>query len=113
MQITTWGDRACADGGKLHDYAYKEWGGLLSEFYYGRWKAFFDAEKKRPGSGEKIDWYALEEPWTFGRISLEEAPQAVDRGDGRMLMVVRRKLDCISAARQTFSEVFGELSRVN
>ena len=63
LQITTWGDRACADGGKLHDYAYKEWNGLLRDFYLPRWQAFFDAESGKPGSGASIDWYALEEAW--------------------------------------------------
>jgi alpha-N-acetylglucosaminidase len=65
LQITTWGDRACADGGKLHDYAYKEWNGLLRDFYLPRWQAFFAAESACPGSGSGIDWYALEEPWTL------------------------------------------------
>ena len=64
MQLTTWGDRACSDGGKLHDYAYKEWNGLLRDFYLPRWQAFFAAEAREPGSGASLDWYALEEPWT-------------------------------------------------
>ena len=64
MQLTTWGDRACSDGGKLHDYAYKEWNGLLRDFYLARWQAFFQAETLDPGSGSTLDWYALEEPWT-------------------------------------------------
>ena len=59
LQITTWGDRACADGGKLHDYAYKEWSGLLRDFYLPRWEAFFaDPDGTH-------DWYAIEEPWTL------------------------------------------------
>ncbi len=65
LQVTTWGDRACADGGKLHDYAYKEWNGLLRDFYLPRWQAFFAAEASAPGSGASLDWYALEEPWTL------------------------------------------------
>ncbi len=74
LQITTWGDRACADGGKLHDYAYKEWNGLLRDFYLPRWQAFFAAEAKEPGSGAAIDWYALEEPWTLGTGTYPSAP---------------------------------------
>jgi len=65
MQITTWGDRACADGGKLHDYAYKEWNGLLSDYYLPRWLAFFEAEERESGSGASTDWYALEAPWAL------------------------------------------------
>ena len=94
VQITTWGNRYCADTGGLRDYAHKEWQGLLRDFYYPRWKAYFDALlaqmeaqlKPQPellGGGPnanktsaelfamalpqevKIDWYALEEPWTL------------------------------------------------
>ncbi|RJP34142.1 MAG: alpha-N-acetylglucosaminidase [Candidatus Omnitrophota bacterium] len=36
--ITLWGDAKSA----LHDYARKEWSGLISEFYRNRWKLFFD-----------------------------------------------------------------------
>ena len=94
VQITTWGNRYCADTGGLRDYAHKEWQGLLKDFYYVRWKAYFDAlaaqmaEQTKPqpellGGGPnanktsaelmsmarpqevKLDWYALEEPWTL------------------------------------------------
>ena len=66
VQITTWGNRTAADDGGLHDYAHREWNGLLRDFYYLRWKTWLDAlsaslaEKKLP----VIDFYALEEPWT-------------------------------------------------
>ena len=93
VQITTWGNRTCADEGGLRDYAHKEWQGLLRDFYYTRWAAYFKAltdqmtAKSKPdidklGNGKyqglttselfalaleqdvKIDWYAMEEPWT-------------------------------------------------
>jgi alpha-N-acetylglucosaminidase len=41
MLLTTWGDRAQCEHGGLHDYANREWQGLLSSYYYPRWKAFF------------------------------------------------------------------------
>ena len=94
VQITTWGNRYCADTGGLRDYAHKEWQGLLKDFYYVRWKTYFDAlaaqmeaqTKPQPellGGGPnanktaselfalalpqevQIDWYAIEEPWTL------------------------------------------------
>ena len=40
VQITTWGNRICADNGGLHDYGHKEWQGLLKDFYYLRWSTF-------------------------------------------------------------------------
>ncbi|MBE6254523.1 MAG: alpha-N-acetylglucosaminidase [Prevotella sp.] len=41
MLLTTWGDRAQCENGGLHDYANREWQGLLAAYYYPRWKAFF------------------------------------------------------------------------
>ena len=94
VQITTWGNRVCADQGGLRDYAHKEWQGLLKDFYYMRWSAYFKAIndemdiKSKPdieklGDGKykglsqsellrlalekevKLDFYAMEEPWTL------------------------------------------------
>lgn len=94
VQITTWGNRFCADEGGLRDYAHKEWQGLLRDFYYIRWSTYFreltkqmEAKQKpdieKLGSGKykgmttdelfklaleqdvSIDWYAIEEPWTL------------------------------------------------
>jgi alpha-N-acetylglucosaminidase len=104
VQITTWGNRYCADTGGLRDYAHKEWQGLLKDFYYPRWKAYFDAllaqmeaqTKPQPellGGGPnanktsaelfamalpqevKIDWYAMEEPWTKQQNTYTAEPQ--------------------------------------
>ena len=68
-QITTWGDRACADGGKLHDYAHKEWNGLLRDFYLPRWEAFF----ADPDGAH--DWYAMEEPWVYRTDAYQAEPE--------------------------------------
>lgn len=42
MLLTTWGAEAQCNGGGLHDYANREWNGLLSSYYYPRWKSFFE-----------------------------------------------------------------------
>lgn len=66
VQITTWGNRTAADRGGLRDYAHKEWNGLLRDFYYNRWKVWLEQQKAQLNGApaEKIDFYALEEPWT-------------------------------------------------
>lgn len=66
VQITTWGNRAAADEGGLHDYAHKEWNGLLRDFYHMRWKVYFDELDSRlsGNSPKEIDFYALEENWS-------------------------------------------------
>ncbi len=104
VQITTWGNRYCADQGGLRDYAHKEWQGILKDFYYIRWKTYFDElakqmeAKRKPdieklGSGKykgmttdelfklaleqdvDIDWYAIEEPWTLQHNPYSPQPE--------------------------------------
>lgn len=40
--ITLWGD-IYGDNSMLYDYAWREWNGLIGEFYAVRWKKFYDA----------------------------------------------------------------------
>ncbi|MEN8229186.1 MAG: alpha-N-acetylglucosaminidase [Bacteroidota bacterium] len=59
--ITIWGTDSY-----LHDYAHREWSGLLKDFYYPRWEMFFKKLQKEL-KGEKtveIDFYAWEDAWT-------------------------------------------------
>ena len=46
VQITTWGNRLAADEGGLRDYAHREWNGILKDFYYMRWKTWFDYQTR-------------------------------------------------------------------
>lgn len=65
-QVTTWGNRKAADEGGLHDYSHREWAGLLKDFYYPRWKAYFDFCKEKMDGKEpqEMDFYSMEEAWT-------------------------------------------------
>ena len=84
VQITTWGDRNCADRGNLHDYAHKEWNGILKDFYRHRWEVFFaDPDAQH-------DWYAVEEPWTLERKSYPREPLE----------------DPVSVAREVWAQLF-------
>lgn len=89
VQITTWGNRECADKGGLRDYAHKEWNGILKDFYYKRWAAWWKMLQGVLDGGEMqdIDWYAMEEPWT-----LQHNPYKTE-AEG----------DCIDTAREVFS----------
>ena len=92
VQITTWGDRVCANDGGLRDYAHKEWNGILKDFYYKRWAAYWqtlqDVLDGKPMV--ELDYYAMEEPWT-----LAHNPYPA-KGEG----------DCISVAKEVFNKVF-------
>lgn len=89
VQITTWGKRECADKGGLRDYAHKEWNGILKDFYYKRWAAWWEMLQGVLDGGEMqdIDWYAMEEPWT-----LQHNPYKAE-AEG----------DCIDTAREAMS----------
>ena len=72
--ITTWGDQLGSE--TLHEYSHREWSGLLMDFYYPRWKMFFEA-KKRELQGEiiePIDYYTWEEEWTKKTNSFPTKP---------------------------------------
>ncbi|WP_199185911.1 alpha-N-acetylglucosaminidase [Streptomyces carminius] len=72
--VTVWGDRATADAGKLHDYANRDWHGLIGDLYLPRWRLLLDRLEAALTAGrtpEPVDWYAVEEPWTRRR---EEYP---------------------------------------
>ena len=94
VQITTWGNRTCADDGGLRDYAHKEWNGILKDFYYKRWSEFWKTlQDVLDGKPEvKLDYYAMEEPWTLA----DNHYSSVAEGD------------CIDVAKDVFNRVFGK-----
>lgn len=57
--ITTWGDEGPCEQGGLRDYSYREWEGMLRDFYYPRWKYWFDHGMNAPQGG----WFATEWNW--------------------------------------------------
>ena len=76
--VTTWGGRQPADEGGLHDYAHREWQGLLRDFYGARWKRWFAERLALWDSGKKpeIDFFGeLEEPWTEQTGGYSELPE--------------------------------------
>lgn len=65
-QITVWGNRIAAEQGGLHDYAHKEWAGILRTLYYHRWWLWISEMKKqlRGANVQILDFYSIEEAWT-------------------------------------------------
>ncbi|MGW0392035.1 alpha-N-acetylglucosaminidase [Streptomyces sp. NPDC003042] len=64
--LTVWGRRDTSEGGFLHDYANREWSGLISELYARRWTVYFDSLEEalvRGTAPREIDWHAFEEEW--------------------------------------------------
>ena len=58
--ITTWGENSNSEGAGLRDYSYREWGGMLKDFYYKRWKAFFD---NKDNGTKQPDWFSNDWAW--------------------------------------------------
>lgn len=64
IQITYWGPDYNPET-SLHDYAHKEWGGLLSSLYLERWRLFFESEvKKMNNKRENVNYFKVEKEWT-------------------------------------------------
>ncbi|MEU4933205.1 alpha-N-acetylglucosaminidase TIM-barrel domain-containing protein [Streptomyces yokosukanensis] len=70
--LTTWGGRASSAEG-LHDYANREWAGLVGGLYRTRWQTYFDALScgKDP---DTIDWFALEDDWAHAHEAYPSEP---------------------------------------
>lgn len=49
--ITLWGDSVCP----LHEYACRQWSGLLSDFYKVRWQKFFQKAKQALVTGQDMN----------------------------------------------------------
>ena len=63
--ITVWGNRESAF--MLHNYAYKEWEGVLKDVYYPRWRAFLstlNTALETNSEPTKIDYFTMDERWT-------------------------------------------------
>ena len=91
VQVATWGNRHAAEQGGLHDYAHKEWNVMLRDYYYIRWKAYFDelAGRLEGKAAKHIDFYAMEEAWTLQHNVYAEQPEE----------------DPIEVAKQTMREI--------
>ncbi|MET6999230.1 alpha-N-acetylglucosaminidase [Chitinophaga defluvii] len=65
IQVTYWGPDDPAT--ELHEYACKEWSGMMQSYYIPRWKMFFEyAHKKLAGEAvEAPDYFSWEKQWTL------------------------------------------------
>lgn len=78
--ITTWGDQHS----RLHEYAAKQWSGLLNGFYKPRWEQFFAAADQTLAAGRSMDMAAFEErikAWEWQWVNGHELYAAAPAGD--------------------------------
>lgn len=64
-RISTWGDRNWSERVVLHDYAYREWEGIMKELYKSRWEKYLDNLLQTIDSGQPqtTDWYEFDRQW--------------------------------------------------
>lgn len=62
--ITTWGDYNSSEWGGLRDYSYRAWQGMLSDYYYPRWKYWFDHNMSAPEGG----WFYHDWEWAHNLV---------------------------------------------
>jgi Alpha-N-acetylglucosaminidase (NAGLU) tim-barrel domain/Alpha-N-acetylglucosaminidase (NAGLU) C-terminal domain/NPCBM/NEW2 domain/Alpha-N-acetylglucosaminidase (NAGLU) N-terminal domain/F5/8 type C domain len=71
--ITSWGERTT----DLQDYAYREWSGVLADYYAPRWARLFDGLRTAlvtGGTAAQIDWYDMAEAWSKERNDYPTEP---------------------------------------
>jgi alpha-N-acetylglucosaminidase len=64
MLITYWGENVRAED-NLHEYAYKEWAGLMDGYYLPRWEIYFDYLRGnlQGKSVTEPDYFSWERKW--------------------------------------------------
>lgn len=86
IQITYWGPDYNPET-SLHEYAHKEWGGLLSSLYLERWKMFFESEVKKMNNQHlDVNYFSIEKEWTEGIEMYDIKPLSQEKTD----LLIRR-----------------------
>ena len=93
-QITLWGPRESI----LHDYANKQWAGLIAGFYIPRWEQFLDRldrslveEKPFDAAAFRQDIQTWEEAWTHSAEACPDQPQGDAVGVARRIAAKYRE----------------------
>jgi alpha-N-acetylglucosaminidase len=76
MLISTWGERILSEQGKLHDYAFREWEGIMLDLYKSRWETYFNLLSKATDRGAEpsVDWFDFEYAWIMNKKQYSTEP---------------------------------------
>ncbi len=88
--LTTWGTKASFS---LHDYANREWQGLVGDFYASRWQQYFQTLRValvQGGSPAAIDWFEVDEAWARGDHGYPSTPS------GDIVTEARKTIDSLA-----------------
>lgn len=77
MLITYWGEHVPSED-NLHDYAYKEWAGMMNTYYKERWLVYFDYLRAllRGEAVQAPDYFHWEREWVEKNLHMaDDAPR--------------------------------------
>lgn len=77
MLITYWGEHVTSED-NLHDYAYKEWAGMMNTYYKERWIVYFDylCAQLRGEQAKAPDYFHWEREWVEKNLKMaDDAPR--------------------------------------
>ncbi|MCB8904964.1 MULTISPECIES: alpha-N-acetylglucosaminidase [unclassified Streptomyces] len=75
--LTTWADRGPSETGGLHDYANREWSGLVQDVYAPRWAAYFaslDRALVTDTAPVAVAWFTRDDTWARGHQRYPTTP---------------------------------------
>jgi alpha-N-acetylglucosaminidase len=78
--LTLWGDKDCP----LHEYACRQWSGLITDFYKPRWELFFTGVLKAMRSGHEFnldDFTKLINQWEWEWVNKRKDYPITTKGD--------------------------------
>jgi alpha-N-acetylglucosaminidase len=85
MLVTYWGENNRKED-YLHEYAYKEWSGMMRSFYKKRWEMYFTLlkDQMKGGTPPALDFFGWERSW----VSVQEQIVADGKSPGQPAMEV-------------------------
>ncbi len=104
MLLTTWGDAAQCNSGGLHDYANREWNGLLASYYYPRWRSYVDNDFNYYSWFYTHEWPFVTADHSALGFSALPAGAAFDYGT----FSAEPEGDAITVATEMLDKYFGE-----
>jgi len=87
--LTTWGTKKSFS---LHDYANREWQGLMGDFYASRWQQYFAGLRTSIQTGEaapSIDWFTVDDDWAKVNHNYPSVPS------GDVIVEARKAMDLL------------------
>ena len=90
MLITYWGENNPKED-YLHDYAYKEWAGLLNTYYKERWEVYFNCARQqmRNEPVTPIDYFHWERNWANAQNKVvDDAPYSTLEDVSRKVLML-------------------------